>query len=192
MKYLKEFRECFKNLPSFTVRDALLFLVKKGSTKEYAYLFLHNLLEKNELKRITKGVYTFKEETQVVGLAFQPYYYGLQDALSLQDAWEQETNPLVITPRKVRTGVRNFLGNNYVVRRIDRKMFFGFHAMKYGDFWINVSDLEKTLIDFAYFREPLAKEAIEEIKPKLDKIKLSEYLEKSPKRVKELVRRFQA
>ncbi|EQD66731.1 transcriptional regulator, partial [mine drainage metagenome] len=79
--------------------------------------------------------------------AFLPFYYGLEDALSLRGFWEQETNPVIITPRKVRNGVRQFDSRNYVVRRIDRKMFFGYTFVNYEEFYIPVSDTEKTLID---------------------------------------------
>lgn len=180
MKYAKEFREHFAYALTFSTRDARLFLENKGASKQYAKLFVHNLMRRGELHAVTKGVYTFRQEMQVVGTAFPPYYYGLQDALSLHGFWEQETNPVVVTPRKVRPGVRTFLGNNYLVRRIDRKMFFGFQAVKYGEFWVNVSDAEKTLVDFAYFKAPLSKEALDEIKKKIDRKKLARYLTRTP------------
>ena len=43
---------------------------------------------------------------------------------------------------------------------------------------VGFSDIEKTLIDFFYFNEPLQKEVFEEIKKSVDKKKLSDYLEK--------------
>lgn len=187
MKYSKEFREHFKLVPAFSARDVRLFLAKKGISRQYAYLLLHNAIASGEVKRITKGVYSFKEEVQVVGFAFQPYYYGLQDALSFHDLWEQETNPVVITPRKVRPGMRTFLGNNYLVKRIDRSMFFGFQTIKYSDFWIRVSDVEKTLVDFAYFKQPLGKPVLKEIRSRLRKPVLQEYLKRSPPRVRKKI-----
>jgi predicted transcriptional regulator of viral defense system len=99
---------------------------------------------------------------------------------------------VVITPRHVRVGLRSFGGRNYLVRRISRRMFFGFEMLRYYDFWIPVSDVEKTLIDFAYFREPLDAGALREIKVRLRKEVLSEYLKRCPKfvakRVLELLR----
>ena len=87
---------------------------------------MNHLTKKGEIKKITRGAYTFKEEIEVVGFAFSPFYYGLQEALSLRNLWEQEVNPVVITPRKIRQGVRKFLGNNYLIKRVNRSMFFGF------------------------------------------------------------------
>ncbi|MBI5036417.1 hypothetical protein HZC09_03660 [Candidatus Micrarchaeota archaeon] len=190
LKYTKAFRKHFGALPAFTMRDVRVFFGKPLSGK-YSELLLHNFLKRGEVHRIAKGAYSFGAEMQVVGLAFQPYYYGLQDALSLRDLWTQETNPVVITPRKVRTGVRTFLGNNYLVKRIARRMFFGFEPLRYHDSWVNVSDAEKTLIDFVYFRQRVDAEALAELKQNINAKKLSSYLKKCPlwvvKRVKKLL-----
>ena len=183
-KYVNEVREHFKTAPAFTITDLRVFLGKKGIGKEYLYLLVHNLQVPGELKRISRGVYTFRADAQVVGFGFSPFYYGLQEALSLRNLWEQETNPVVITPRNVRNGLRQFQGANYVVRRINRRMFFGFDTIRYGDFWIPVSDIEKTLMDFVYFRQPLSAETIAEIKPRLDRQKLEGYLKRCPAWVK--------
>jgi len=87
-------------------------------------------------------------------------------------------------PRKVRTGVRTFEGANYIVRRIKREMFFGFELTKYGDFWIPVSGLEKTLIDFVYFRQQLNIEVLMEVRKKVDWKTLNAYLKRCPSWVK--------
>ena len=105
-----------------------------------------------------------------------PFYYGLQDALSLRNLWEQETNPVIITPRKVRSGLRTFEGRNYIVRWIDRSMFFGFSLMKYGDFFIPVADPEKILIDMVYYREFIPEETKTTLQDSIDRELLSEYL----------------
>ncbi|MFA5246737.1 MAG: type IV toxin-antitoxin system AbiEi family antitoxin [Candidatus Micrarchaeia archaeon] len=192
MKYSIEFFQRFSKTTVFSARDARLFLQSKGASGQYVRLFLHNLVAVGKLHRITKGAYSFHEEMQAVGMAYAPYYYGLQDALSLHGFWEQKTNPVVITPRKIRPGVRTFLGNNYLVRRIDRRMFFGFHTIKYCDFWVNVSDPEKTLIDFAYFKAPLSNDALEEIREKIDKKKLKQYLGRVPLQARRRVERMLA
>ena len=172
-------------MPVFTMRDAKLFLGK--TSHNYLYLLIHNLLKTGELKRITKGVYTFHEEAQLVGFAFEPFYYGLQDALSLHNLWEQETNPIVITTRNIRSGTRNFEGSNYIVRHVNRKIFYGFDIIKYFNYWIPVSTIEKTLIDFVYYREPLSKETVNEIKRKINHEKLNEYLKRTPAKIREKV-----
>jgi predicted transcriptional regulator of viral defense system len=147
-KYAKLVREHFKGQPVFSLSSLRVFLAKKGPSKNYSNLLVHNLLRRGEIQRIAKGVYSFQSDASVAGFAFSPFYYGLQEALSLRNLWEQETNPVIITPKKVRPGVRRIMGSNVLVRRIKRKMFFGFDLIKHYDFWIPVSDAEKTIIDF--------------------------------------------
>ncbi|MFH1285132.1 MAG: hypothetical protein ABIH99_00975 [Candidatus Micrarchaeota archaeon] len=181
MNCIKEVCEHFKSAAAFTITDLKVFLRKKGVGGGYLSLLVHNLLAKHEMRRIARGVYTFHTETEVAGFGFRPFYYGLQEALSLRNLWEQETNPVVITPRKVRSGVRTFEGANYVVRRINRRMFFGFEMMKYADFWIPVSDVEKTFLDFVYFKQALSREALAEIKKRANEKTLNGYLKRCPK-----------
>lgn len=190
MKYLADFREHFSKKVVFTITDAKIFLSQKKISENYLYLLIHNLLKKKEIIKLSRGIYSFRKELLVAGFAFNPFYYGLQEALSLNGIWEQETIPIIITPRKTRTGIRKVLDSNILVRRIDRKMFFGFEFIKYYDFFIPVSLSEKTLIDFAYFNEPISKEVINELKKKIDEKTLKEFLKKCSKRVNLKVSNF--
>ncbi|MFH1447644.1 MAG: type IV toxin-antitoxin system AbiEi family antitoxin domain-containing protein [Candidatus Micrarchaeota archaeon] len=190
MKYLKDVRERFGASAAFTIGELQVFLGKRGISRGYLRLLIHNLLAKGEIKRISRGVYTFCDDVQVVGFGFRPFYYGLQEALSLMNLWSQETNPVVITPRKVRSGVRAFDGANYLVKRINREMFFGFKMMRYQKFWIPVSDVEKTLIDFVYFKEPLNQEAIGEIRKNANEKILRGYLKRCSGGVRKRVRKL--
>ncbi len=192
MKYIKKVREHFKKKPVFSIKDLRVFLKKKGISKEYSKLLIHNLVKEKEIQRITKGVYSFQKDLMVAGFAFSPFYYGLQDALSLRNLWEQETIPIIVTPRKVRPGIRKIMDSNVLIRRINRKMFFGFESVKHFDLWIPVSDAEKTLIDFTYFNEPLSKEVLKELKKKVDEKKLKKYLKKCPKNTVKKIRKPKA
>lgn len=166
--------------PTFSVADVKKIL--PDVSEEYIHLLLHNLRGRKKVHRINRGIYTFFEEMAVVGFAYSPFYYGLQQALSIHGLWEQEANPIVITPRKVRNGIRKFEGNNYVVRRICRKMFFGYSVLKYSGFWVSVSDVEKTLIDMVYYRQHIGKELAAEFRKRIDKEKMKKYLKKVPKK----------
>jgi predicted transcriptional regulator of viral defense system len=187
MKYINEIRKKFRKLPLFKTRDAVIIITKMGGTRGYAYLLLNHLAKRGEITRITKGYYSFEEEIEVCGFAYSPFYYGLQEALSLRNLWEQETNPVIITTRKTRTGLKKILGKNVLIRRISQKMFFGFEMVKYYDFWVPVSDVEKTLIDFIYFGEYLNEETLTEIKKNIKMDKLKNYLKKVPKRIRNRV-----
>jgi predicted transcriptional regulator of viral defense system len=181
MKSMREFRLHFTKKPAFTAREAELFLENRKSSPGYYKLVIHNLLSRREVYRITRGVYTFQEDAQMSGFGFSPFYYGLEDALSLRNVWEQETNPVVITPRKVRVGIRQFEGRNFVVRRIDRQMFFGYTYVAYGDFQIPVSTVEKAFIDFIYYRIELPRELMFAILSRSSRRTINEYLHEIPK-----------
>ncbi len=158
--------------------------------EKYAKQLIKNLILKNKLKRITKGYYTKYEDTSLMVFCFKPSYMGLQDALSIHDLWEQETNTVVITARKVRQGIRKVFGNNVVIRRIDPKYVFGFDYIKQGDIYYPVSDVEKTFIDMIYFRENMDKDLLKEFKKRIDKEKLKKYLKKYPKNIKDKVLKY--
>ncbi len=187
MKYLQKFREYFSERTIFTIRDVKFFLSDLGVSKGYQYLLISNLLKKGEIKKLKRGVYTFGNDPMLANFAFSPSYHGLQDALSLLDLWDQETNTIVVTPLKVRIGFREMFGSKVFVRRIDRRMFFGFDTIKYFDYWIPVSDVEKTFIDFVYFKEPLSKAVLTEMKKRINKRKLNDYLKRCTKHLKKQV-----
>lgn len=182
--------EAFSSVPSFNSVELDLFLSGLGTSSNYRKLLVHNLIGSGRLKRISKGNYTFMDDVEVVCFAYRPSYYGLQEALSLLDLWEQETNPVVITPLRVVPGIRSFDGRNYLVRRIDRRMFFGMDLIRYPDFWVPVSDIEKTLIDFVYYGEFLPQDALTRIKRNINRKKLIRYLSISPAHVRRGVKKL--
>jgi len=189
MKYQKEFEEKFKN-KNFTTRDITIFLNSKNAPKTYTSLFLNNNMKNNKIFRIKNGSYSFSQNIENIEKTFSPSYHGLQDALTIQGLWQQQTNPILITPRKIRTGERTIFGTKIIIRRINRKMFFGYEEKKYFDKWITISDIEKTLVDFAYYNEPLDKETMATIKKQINKTKLSNYLKRIDKKTAKKVKRF--
>ncbi len=190
IKYKKEFMDHFRDRKYFSIKDAELFLMQGGASKDYARLMLYNLRKKGEIKRLKRGYYSFDEDLDIVGFIFEPFYYGLQEALSLQGLWEQGTNPVIITTRKVRTGMRSILGRNIIIRHIQKKMFFGYEPKRVKDRFMPVSDIEKTLIDFVYFKSALPDDVLREIIKRLDRNKLERYLKKTNKYTRDGVNRL--
>ena len=184
MKYINAVREHFVSRPVFSIRDVKVFLNKQGPSDAYIYLLAHHLTKRGEIRRLTRGIYTFRKEAEVTGFAFSPFYYGLQDALSFRNIWEQETNSIIITPRRVRSGQRTIAGTKTIVRRINRRMFFGFNTIRFHDLYLPVSDVEKTLIDFIYFREPLRKDVLKTMRGQIREDVLKSYLKRTPDYVK--------
>ena len=184
--HINKIREFIKSVPVFRVRDIELLV----GNRNYAHLILHKLAKKGEIKRVVKGWYSLHDDPIVSVFCFKPAYVGLQEALSLHNLWEQETNVVIITTKKVRVGIREILGNNVILRTIEPKYFFGFDLIKYENFFVPVSDIEKTLIDFVYFKESLARETLREIIKRMNKQKLIEYLKKYPSKFKQKVRKL--
>jgi len=177
VKYLSEIMKFFEENAVVTTRDIKLYLKQRS----YSYLLLSNLVKQGRIKRLTKGYFTIHDDPILSVFCFRPAYLGLQEALSIHNLWEQETNVVVVTTRKVRIGIHKILGSNVLVHRISPKYLFGITFVKYGDFFVPVSDIEKTLIDLIYFKQPISKKKILEIKRKANELKLKEYLKHYPK-----------
>ncbi|MCL4383484.1 MAG: hypothetical protein M1168_01590 [Candidatus Marsarchaeota archaeon] len=180
MKYISYIREHFTSsgFPVVKLFELRTALKTRGIKDMYLKRLINYLLTRGELKRITKGVYTFHEDITVVGFAFQPFYYGLENALTIRKLWEQGTNPIVVTPKMVRIGIRKFGNANYLVQRIPKNLFFGYELVKYYDFWIPVSDIEKTFLDLLYFKHYIREDVLKQLKSKIDKKKLKRYLKR--------------
>jgi predicted transcriptional regulator of viral defense system len=172
VKYKKAFIEYFSKLKFFSFKDAKRFLLNMGSSEDYVKLFLHNQIKRHNLFRIGKGFYTFQNNEAVIGFRFSPFYYGLEYALTIRNLWTQMASPVIITTRNVRSGRREIFGANVIIRKISKKMFFGYEYINYSGIFVPVSDPEKTFIDFFYFKTPFPKEC----RIKLNKQKLKRYL----------------
>jgi len=176
IKHISKIKELVKEMPVFTSGD----IERVVGNKNYAHLLLHNLVKKGEIFRIKKGWYSFREDSFLSVFCFKPSYLGLQSALSFHDLWEQETNPVVITSKNVRKGVRRVFGVNVVVHYLKPEYLFGVTFLEKEDYLIPVSDVEKTLIDLIYFDQNNDKKLIGEIKKRADEKKTESYLKKYP------------
>ena len=182
-KHLPKIRDFIKRTPVFSSKD----IERITKDKNYAHLILSKLTKKGEIFRLTKGFYSAFNDPTFSVFCFKPSYLGLYDALSLRNLWEQEVNTTIITIKKVRTGIRKILETNVIIKRIKPKYFFGFDYIKYDNFYIPVSDLEKTLIDLVYFKEPLTWQILKNLKNKIDEKKMLKYLKSYPENFQKLV-----
>lgn len=186
-KHIERIEALFKKSPIVSFSSIERIIKDKKNVKQYTKQFIRNQVLQGKIKPLTKGFYTIHEETSLIVFCFKPSYLGLQDALSIHNLWEQETNPVIITTRKVRQGLRKVFGNNFVLHRISPKYFFGFEYMQNGDFYFPVSDIEKTLIDLVYYRMYINPETLQEFRNRIDKKKLREYLKVYPERLRKRV-----
>jgi len=189
MKYVKPFLDYFSGFPIFTSNDVKLFLDKNGAGGGYYKIFMRNLVASGRAFQIKKGYYTLHNDLMTVGFAFTPFYYGLETALTHYNLWDYVTPISIITTRHVRSGIRSVFGRNVSIRRISKRMFFGYSLIKYEDlFYIPMADIEKTLIDSVYFRTVFNGGVYKEILKKVDTKKLHKYLDTCPPVVKSKVK----
>ncbi len=191
MKYVKQFFNTFQNKYVFSANDVKRFFSFRKANNDYYKIFLYKLMKEDKINKIRYGYYSFYNDIMLTGFSYYPFYYGLENALSILKLWEQETNPVIITPLHVRTGLMQFNNRNYIVRKISREMFFGYTYVKYFDFYIPVSDIEKTLIDLIYYNEKIPSELFNELKYKANKNVLKMYISKiKENRVKNKIIKF--
>ncbi len=184
-KYLKDVERLFKNSYVISIHSIERIVKRNKNVKQYTKQLIRNLVLKGKIKRLAKGYYSMYDDPSLIVFCFKPAYLGLQDALSFHNLWEQETIPIIITTRRVRQGIIKVNGANVLIRRIDKKYFFGFDYYKHDNFYLPYSDIEKSYIDMMYFKEKLDKDVIKNIKNKIDFKKIKVYLKRySSKRVK--------
>ena len=181
----RKLREFFSSTPVFTARD-----IKIAVGGGYSRLLLHNLTGSGEIKRLVRGYYTVLDDPIVSVFCFRPAYLGLYTALSMHNLWEQETNINIITSRNVRTGMRNVLESNVNIYKMDNDWMFGFDMLRYGDIYLPVSSVEKTLLDFFYFGKDMDRAMLKTIKSHIDMDKLSAYSSRLDRSTKEKVEKF--
>ena len=186
-KHLKDVENLFKKSLVVNAKSIKAIVNKKRNIKQYAKQLIRNLILKGKIKRITQGFYTSRDDISLAVFCFKPSYLGLQDALSFHNLWEQETIPIIITSRKIRSGIRTVNTGNVLIRRIAKKYLFGFDYYPQQGIAAPYSDIEKTLIDMIYFKERMNREVLHVINQKIDRKKLKSYLKFYPKRIQKRV-----
>ncbi|QQG49275.1 MAG: hypothetical protein HY247_02910 [archaeon] len=172
--HLSKVKDFIRMTPVFRVRDVEIIVGDKG----YASLLLHNLACKGEVSRVARGWYSARTDPTFAVMAFMPAYLGLEEALSLHRLWDQATNPVIVTPSRVRPGLRESMGGRIVVHRIEERYFFGYDYLEYEGAALPVSDIEKTLIDLVYFGVSPGREFVRSALKQSDREKLRKYLQK--------------
>ena len=186
-KYLAEVLGLFQRSPVVSYTSVSNIIKTRKARSQNTKQCIRRLVSSGKVKRLAKGYYTRYSDPSLIVFCFKPSYLGLQNSLSFHNLWEQETIPVILTASKIRQGVREVMGVNVLLRRMEKKYLFGFDYYKDGDFWLPYSDKEKTLIDMVYFKERLSKEAIKSFAKAINKNKLMQYLKHYPKRIKRAV-----
>ncbi|MBI3032513.1 hypothetical protein HYY69_03495 [Candidatus Woesearchaeota archaeon] len=179
--YQKQVEALFKKTPVVSFKSIEMIIRARTKNKTlYAKQLIRNLLLADKIKTIAKGYYSLYDDPNLLAFCYKPSYLGLQDALSFHNLWEQETIPIIITYQRVRQGIRKVQDINVLVRRLDKKYFFGIEYHQVGDFYFPYSDIEKTFIDMVYFKQKTSKDLLHEFKKRLDSKKVKRYLKQYP------------
>jgi predicted transcriptional regulator of viral defense system len=168
------------NLEIFTLND----LVKiTGQKKEILKVFLNNQIKKNNLIRLKKNYYTFKQIDNKFKLTslYKNSYLALNSALEFYQTTTQKYNTLELISNKTLSS-KNINGIKIKNYKIKNKLFFGYEKHKVDNIDFFVSNLEKTIIDCVYFQNQVyLSETLKFIKlkkNKLNKTKIEDYLKK--------------
>jgi len=171
------FTRKLENASAFSFR-----VVESRMGRNYAKVFIHNLKRKGRIIELAKGWYSFRKSPYLITIPLGEAYIGLGAAAFLHNAWGQVPNIDVLTtraPSRIRTGERVVAGSKVTIRRLDRKLYFGFETMHIEDAgWIRVSGPEKTLIDMIYYGYPFMDEILPQLVKTVDRKKLAAYLRK--------------
>lgn len=186
-KYRKDILALFAKSPVVHISSLARIITSRKQVTQYVKRSVHSLRRQGKIQQLTKGWYTTRDDITLAVFCFQPAYFGLQDALRFHRLWEQETIPVIVTMKQARPGIRTVLGKNVLLRRIEKKYFFGLVHDYQQDVAVPYSDLEKTFIDFFYFRERLRDDVFSLFLKKMDRKKLRTYLQYYPKRFREHV-----
>lgn len=186
-KHLEKVRGLFNKSPVVDFKSIERIIRFKKRKSDYAKLLVSNLLKSGEIKKIAKGYYSKFKDNGLVVLCYSPAYLGLQSALSIHGLWEQETIPVIITSRTIRSGIRKVLGGNVLIRKTKNKFIFGVEYLEGGGFYLPYSDIEKTFIDMVIFKQNISRPILREFKKKINKNKLEKYLRRYNKKTKERI-----
>ncbi len=179
-------------------RDSVVDLFKKGPVVDisslkkiigensgYTSLMLNKMVKQGRIYRVTRGKYSLSDDPVLAVFCFKPAYLGLQEALSIHNLWEQESNTVVLTTKTVREGPRKINGSMVLLKRIPVSLFFGIEYKRHGDFYLPVSDIEKTFLDLLYFGQPIDRDLFHQFKGRMDKKKVEGYLRRYGAAIKE-------
>ena len=184
-KHIEKIRALFKKSPVIDFQS-IKRTIGSGNDN-YAKLLINNLLKSKEINKIAKGKYSLNEDPSLFVLCYNRSYLGLQSALSFHGLWEQETIPVVITPRKIRQGLRNVSGMNVLVRRIKKEYAFGFEFYNDGGVYLPYSYIEKTFIDMIVFNQFMDEDVLKQFKRRIGKNKLKKHLNKYPEKIRKRI-----
>lgn len=184
MQYI-EFKKQLKDFLIFSIKDIekIDFDFHKQRLSEWQ--------KKDYIKKIAKGFYIFSD-TEINELALfimankihAPSYISLEMALSIYNVIPEAVYGVTsVTTDKTKSVKTSFA--TFVYRHIRSHLMFGYELIKYKNYYYQLAELEKAILDYLYFNPKIKdKESfdgmrfnIPELKKKINKQKFYKYLE---------------
>jgi predicted transcriptional regulator of viral defense system len=193
MEISNEIIKRFHTYPVFTYRDVELFLKGKTHVGTHVARSLSYLKSRGRIFTVKKGFYATVKDSSVSGFAHSPFYYGLLFALTIRGMWTQHSKPEIMTVGRIRSSKEAIFGdktNVVFLHHVPIKYFFGFDAVKHGNFTVPVSDPEKTLIDLFYYRKRLSIQNYSGLLMAVNVSKLNRYLKRYDSHTIAVVKNF--
>ncbi len=187
-----ELQARFKDWPVFTTSDAYLLLKSKHKvSKSTVQVTISRMTSSGRLFRVSKGAFSFKNNSVVAGFSYSPFYYGGLCALMIQDLIDDQVIMEVMTTRSIRRKMsESFNDTRLILHHISKKHFFGFRNLQYGGLTVPVSDPEKTLIDLFHYRLRLSIQDYGDLLKAISRRKVQKYLEAYDRHTKTTVLNF--
>jgi len=135
--------------PVILARDFVKLKIKRSYVRRLAEL----LRKRGRITSVEKGKYATVDDPFLVApfLTF-PSYISMFSALFLRKALMQIPDEIqVVTTARRKKRVVNFRGAELKFFRIKPELFFGYEFIPYEGYRIPVANVEKAIIDLAYF-----------------------------------------
>lgn len=128
-------------------------------SKHQAYYHLYKMNKKGLIKRLRNGLYFIYPDSLLLNIQnyvedplyllmnlIKPYFASYYTALDLHGLAQRSINTFYLTTTKFIKVVKQ---ETYIIKPVIvlKKYFFGYIQMEFGNGTINVSDLERTIID---------------------------------------------
>lgn len=152
---------------------------------------LYEWQKKGYIKKIVNNYYIFSDVSiddtllkVIANKIYTPSYIGLESALSYYNLIPEAVfNIISISTRKTKKIESDLAYFQY--NSINKKLFWGYSLKNNQNRYFFISDLEKTLLDYLYFKPHLSRESDfialrlneEELKKRINVQKLKGYLE---------------
>jgi predicted transcriptional regulator of viral defense system len=158
------FQKTFRRFPLISVSDILKHDPGFDTRR------LVEWQEKGYIEKIKNGFYCFTDQQKnemfyflAASKIYKPAYVSLESALSYHGLIPEGVfSVTAITTNNTATFHSKLC--SFYFRHLKASLFFGYNLLKYNDFFVNMAEPEKALLDYLYLHKPNTPEALSAIR----------------------------